>query len=624
MFRSEPMQKVRIVCLERDRKSVVDALHRAGLLDLRKSKLDLADDSAAEHFTELSDSEIRLAGAIRLLKKPKEKKKQKHIPERHLGVNEIISSITGSRIINRIYSLNDERSAEQQSLKRFQQSEDVARQISGIDVNLDELQSNILSYKAYAAPSIKMLDGLKKEIAAKSLPIEVVESKEKNQLGMLLAYKRGLDIDSLARKYDLRELDLTLEHINGHTHDAFKHITKARADLEARIAAIEKELIGISAAEYSKLSALMEMLVIELTKAEVSEIFKKTDSTIIIEGWVSLKRVKELGAAITKATGGKSYMENLEADELAPTLINRHKLLQPFDYMVNFISVPRSDEIDPAIPFMISFPIFYGIMISDVGYGILSFFFAWYVTKITDPEGLAYNAAKIWQLSAISAVFFGFISNQYFGLQLNQYFTTFVGIDWFKSITTLLAIAIIFGIVQIVAGLAIGFINKYKHHRKLAFGRLASIVLILSGTVAIAGSLFHAFNNTNLVIATGGIAIASLIATLLLSGEEAGEVTNLISHPLSYARLVGFGLSSVVLAFLIDKAFTPSLSGGIAWFVISIVFFIVLHFLNMIVSMFEGAVQGARLNFIEFFTKFYTGGGIKFKPFGSKRVYTKE
>ena len=75
MFRSEPMQKVRIVCLDKDRQRIVAALHTAGILDLRKSKLELADDSAAELFTELSDTEIRLAGAIRLLKKPKNERK---------------------------------------------------------------------------------------------------------------------------------------------------------------------------------------------------------------------------------------------------------------------------------------------------------------------------------------------------------------------------------------------------------------------------------------------------------------------------------------------------------------------------------------------------------------------
>jgi V/A-type H+-transporting ATPase subunit I len=332
----------------------------------------------------------------------------------------------------------------------------------------------------------------------------------------------------------------------------------------------------------------------------------------------------QLNHAISGASKGGYYIEHLATDELAPTLMNRPKMLQPFDYMVNFISVPRSDEIDPAIPFMISFPIFYGLMVSDVGYGVLSFLFAWYIITITDPEGLVSNTAKIWRLSAISAIFFGFISNQYFGLALNQYFTSFVGFDWFRSIPMLLAVSIIFGLVQVVAGLIIGFLNKYKHNRKIAFGRLTSAVLVVTGAIAIAGGVFHASSNSTLIYASAGIAIAMLIATLALSGEEAGEVTNLISHPLSYARLMGFGLASVVLAFLIDKAFTPTLSGGIPWFIISLVLFMVLHFLNMIVSMFEGAVQGARLNFIEFFTKFYAGGGIKFKPFASKRVYTKE
>ena len=75
------------------------------------------------------------------------------------------------------------------------------------------------------------------------------------------------------------------------------------------------------------------------------------------------KRATELERAVSKACENRYYIENLTTDELAPTLMNRPKILQPFDYMINFISVPRSDEIDPAIPFMISFPIFYGIMI---------------------------------------------------------------------------------------------------------------------------------------------------------------------------------------------------------------------------------------------------------------------
>ena len=143
------------------------------------------------------------------------------------------------------------------------------------------------------------------------------------------------------------------------------------------------------------------MLEIELTKAGVSKTFKKTERTVIIEGWVPRKRMRELEASLTKATSGRYYLEKLETDELAPTLSSKPGFLRPFDYLIGFLSVPRSDEIDPALLFMISFPIFYGMMISDVGYGIASFILAWYLTRITDPDGLLYNTAKIWQISAI-------------------------------------------------------------------------------------------------------------------------------------------------------------------------------------------------------------------------------
>ncbi|MGD0729108.1 MAG: V-type ATPase 116kDa subunit family protein [Candidatus Micrarchaeaceae archaeon] len=625
MFKSEPMQKVRIVCLDNDKERLIQALHKLGILDLRKSKLNLSNDNAAEHFTVLSDMEIKLAGALALLKKPKKSKKDKFPNfEKHMNSDELISNFSKYSAIDNIYDLIEERKRVQQTLMHLEQSEKVANELSTIDFSFEKLHSNVLSFKAYVASNPKDMESFSKELEKKKFTAELIESKSKKIPSMIVAYKKNLDMDSIAKKYNLKELDLTLNYLSGKPIDALKRIMHLKQEEQNKIKSIEKELEDVYNNDHRKLAALMEMIKIEITKAQVSETFKKTDRTIIIEGWVPKKSEKELEHEVSSATKNAYYLEKLETDELAPTLSNKPKFLQPFDFMINFISVPRSDEVDPAIPFIISFPILYGLMVTDVGYGILSFLFAWWITTFTDKEGLVYNTAKIWMLSSVSAIVFGVLSNQYFGLQLNKYILPgFVGFDWFKNVTSIILVSVIFGVTMVIVGLILGFVNKYKHHKKIAFGRLTSVALILSGVVAISGGLFHVFNS-NITLIAGIVAILSLIATIVLSGEEAGEITNLISHPLSFARLMGFGLASVVLAFLIDKAFTPSLSMGIPVFILFSILFIILHFLNMIVTMFEGAIQGARLNFIELFTKFNTGGGIKFNPFKSKRVYTKE
>jgi V/A-type H+/Na+-transporting ATPase subunit I len=332
--------------------------------------------------------------------------------------------------------------------------------------------------------------------------------------------------------------------------------------------------------------------------------------------------VPELRDKMLAVTNNKAVIDELQSDELAPTQTHRPKFLRPFDYMVSFYSVQRSDEIDPTWIFIFSFPIFYGLMVTDVGYGVASFILASLITRKTDPDGLMYNAAKIWQLNAIAAIFFGALSNQYFGFKLN--YSTPFSFDWLKNTPELIAITVLFGVAQVILGLFFGIINSYHHgHKKLAVARFTSILVVACGTVAVAGAFFSAFDAVTTEI-TGGIAIVSLLLTVVLSGSEATEITNLITHPLSYARLMGFGLGSVIIAFLIDMAFTPNLNNGILIFLLYGVIFIALHFLNMLLSIFEGIVQGVRLNFVEFFSKFYIGNGVPFKPFSFKRVYTEE
>ena len=613
------MQKVRLICLDSDKKEVISALHAAGIMDLRKSSLELQDDRPLEHMTELSDMEIRLAGALAVLGKPKRKGvgNPKSL-EKHIGHRELASRLRALEVINRIYSLDERRKRAASELRRLQQQAAWLGELKGIDFELGSPRGSSLEFRAYSAKNRNIINRFVKDVS-KDTHCEAVVPRA--GASVLIAYDKSKNIGEIASRHGLRELhipegkgtpDEELRSVNSEISKAKKEMDSADSELEA----IRKE-------SYGKLSAYMEMLGIEMAKASASSIFKRTDRTIVIEGWVPKKRIDGLHGALSKAASERYYIEEVDDGELAPTLMNRPNILKPFDYMVNFISVPRSDELDPAIPFIISFPIFYGLMISDVGYGIASFLFAWYITRITDPEGLVYNSAKIWQFSAVAAIFFGFLSNQYFGLQLNQYFTTFQGFNWFTNITSIILLGVVFGIIQVSVGLVFGFINKYKHHRKIAFSRLSSLFLLLSGSAAIGGALFGALS-AQVTMAAAVIAILSLVITIVLGGTEAAEVTNLISHPLSYARLMGFGLASVVIAFLIDKAFTPNMALGIPLFILYLAIFSVLHFMNMIISMFEGAVQGARLNFVEFFTKFYNGGGVRFNPFSAKRVYTKE
>jgi V/A-type H+-transporting ATPase subunit I len=613
------MQKVRIICLEADKGSVVAALHRLGMLELRKSELQLSDDVPQQHSSEISDMLIRTEGAILALSK------QPLTSESHPEWNRVLDEGRAKmKVIERVYSLIDSRKqiTEDQALSDYAGS--VAEMFTGIDINFSRLKSDVLDYKAFVASnkSIKLLeDAIKKHKIDHEI---VIRNLGKDRSVLFIAYEKGKSIEEATKVAKLTELDLTARYLDGTPAQVVKETKEARERNKQRLAGIEKELAEISKNNYSSLVALKEMLEIENSRAEASSMFKRTEKTSIIEGWIPAKKEKEVGASLTKATSGRYNMEHLKTEELAPTFLNRPKLFKPFDFLMNFYSTPRSDEIDPTWIFIISFPIFYGLMLSDVGYGLLSLIFVTWVAKITNPEGLVHNTAKIWQLTSISAIFFGVLSNQYFGIGLNQYLIPgLTQFDWFSNVTSLIAVTILFGIIQVGLGFILGFINQYHHgHKRHAMAKLFSLVVLISGTIAVLGAFFNVFSGT-ITIAAAAVAVASIIGIIASNPSEATEITSLITHPLSYSRVMGFGLASVIIAFLIDKAFLPSLSQGPLIIVYLIIFF-VLHFLNMILGIFEGAVQSARLNFVEFYTKFYTGGGIKFNPFSYKRVHTKE
>ncbi len=618
MFSSEKMTKVRVIGVNSKRDKIVEYLHKAGNLHITKGTTDIQDAAADGYESKISGLLVKVSGAIKLLDPmPIEE-------ERHIHRDKLIGEIEEFAKLDEMFSLADRKREINEELLALENAERTANYFAGMDINFSALESGVLEFKEYimANSDVQKFDSM---LAKSKIKYELItkEMNKKSSLA-LVAYEQGSSIADIASKFNTTEIDIRAKYIEGTPADVEKHVVAKRKELNKELADINESLHELSKLYYSKLIGYKEMLEIELQRAGVSAQFKQTEQSFVIEGWVATDTFEKFKTGLDASAGGLVHVEKVKSEELAPTLIRKSKLLEPFYFLVEFFSLPRSDEIDPTMIFILSFPIFYGLMVSDAGYGVLSFVIATLLAKRSKKDGLLYNVAKIWQVNAIAVVVFGILSNQYFGFEFNQNFTSAKPLDWTTGVNSIVVLTVAFGLLQVCLGLLLGFVNNYnKGHKKVAYGKLTSIILILAGTVAVAGGLFGAVSaNTTNVAAI--IAIVALVLTIALSGREAVELTNLITHPLSYTRILGFGFASIIIAKLIDMAFTPTLNNGIIPFVLFTLLFILLHTLNMMLSIFEGIVQGVRLNFIEFFSKFYSGNGKKFSPFSYKRVHTKE
>ena len=542
------------------------------------------------------------------------------MPVKQLELAELLKRCRSTKEVEEINSLVESRRKLEERARVTEHELETSRLFENMKVDFGRLTTSALAFRAFITDE-KGAGALRQQISQKGIKSEIIEGTKGKKLILFVAFdtsQRSRMDEVVAKRLRLDEIDITEGYLNAPPKEVIARLEKESVEELRELKLAEQRLTQIGETHYIEIASLAEMLEAEYERAQISTNFKNTARTFVVEGWIPKKSLRELDRRIKEATKQSFIVEEVNDGEIAPTMMSRGKTFSEFDYLMGFYSLPMSNEIDPTWFFIVSFMVFYGMMVSDFGYGVMSLILATLLVKKFPEEGLMNSVARVWQLASIPIMAFGIISNQFFGLSLAP-FKGVMFIDWNNNVPGLLVLTVIMGIAQVIVGLAIGFVNKYMHHeRKLAVSKLTSIVAVITGTLAVAGAFFG-FMSSYAVI-SAAIASAASIITIALSGIEAVEFTNLISHPLSYTRIFGFGLASMILASLIDKAFTPTLSGGIIPFILLAAMFLLLHTMNMILSIFEGMVQATRLNFIEFFSKFYTGGGVKFAPYRFNRT----
>ncbi|WP_313339118.1 V-type ATP synthase subunit I [Sedimentibacter sp.] len=432
----------------------------------------------------------------------------------------------------------------------------------------------------------------------------------------------------------------------------FKELTKTAAEniaqYEKTLKEIsdKKEAIEKSISDYvpfkEEIQIYYDYLVIERDKNKIFSNILKTDTTFYIQGWtpeVSNDKVEQ----ILKKYECWYEISEPEDGEQYPILLDNKSFSQPFEAITELYSLPSSSNIDPTAIMAPFYAIFFGLMLADVGYGLIMAVLCFLLLKKFSLEGTMQKMMKLFFYCGLSTAFWGVMFGSWFGdaipaaakLIFNSDFTIkAVWINPMEQPMTLLVFSFIFGVIHLFTGMAIqAYMLIRDGDTKAAvfdigfwYGFIIGIALWLFGNTIIPGSAEVGKWMTIIfaigLILTQGRSKDNIVGKLISGVLSLYNITSYLSDILSYSRLLALGLATGVVSSVVS--ILGSMGGrNIFGILLFIVVLLIGHVFNFAINALGAFVHAARLQYVEFFGKFYEGGGESFNPLAKKTKYNK-
>ncbi|HEY5948555.1 MAG TPA: V-type ATPase 116kDa subunit family protein [Kofleriaceae bacterium] len=333
----------------------------------------------------------------------------------------------------------------------------------------------------------------------------------------------------------------------------------------------------------------------------------------VLEGWLPARDRHRLAAAIERKVGPLVSIEEIDSHEWeagdAPVKLANPRFLAPFEILTSLLPLPLYGSVDPTPFVAVFFPMLFGVIVGDVGYGLVLLVLAAVLRLGWRSSRLALDVSRIALAVSVYAIIFGVCYGEAFG----DLGARFVGMHplWFdrrEAVLAFLVLAIALGAVHLIVGLVVAAAHRWRRDRRVAIGRgLTAVMLVL-----LALSLLALFERVPAVLLMPAVSalLAAFAVIIVLEGASAIlEFMSVVNHVLSYARVMALGTASVMLAIVANR-----MQGAFGSLALGVAFALVFHVINFAITLFSPTIHVMRLHYVEFFGTFFEPGGGPYRP----------
>lgn len=538
------------------------------------------------------------------------------LAEAHQGVEELLPKVQD------LTTRRDKLQAELSSLPRY---ETTLRKLLPIIPSSAHQPGNITVGVLVSRSHVGVLDSIGKRILDLTHGrAEVVASDvDASTRTMLIVFPVDFsnDIEAMLGQEDVSRLRLPAELGKGPPDVVMEKLQQRMNEIPEELREIDRQLSYLATRWCDKLATWRDVLRDQTDANSVLSRFGETDMTFVLMGWLPAKEFNRVEETLRQRIGETLFIQQLpltsEIKKRAPVSLKNPRPAKPFESLVSLLALPRYGYIDPTQLMAFFMPIFFGMILGDVGYGLILLVLSLVLIR-KFKQGAARDISIVLVMGSVWSIVFGFLFGELFGTLGEQ-----LGMHplWFdrasaEHVSALLIMTLAVGAVHITLGLLLGVSEAIKGRSRSHLLERGGMLLGLISLFFIVGILTNFLPDDLMTPAIGGLIIGIVLlgASLGWLGIIMGpiEFIGLIGNVLSYLRIAAIGLASVYLAKVAND-----MAGMVGNLIVGAILAVLIHALNLVLGVFSPTIHSLRLHYVEFFRKFYEGGGRPYQPFKS-------